>query len=201
MEFDPLKHYQGSPCKYGHVGIRYRANYTCVECAKGHAKAFYDNNREQCIQWARRWQSNHPEQSKRIKRDSIARNPLPGRKRAKRWRMANSDRHKAHILVGQAKRRAQKMRAVPVWADHSLIRSIYDKAREMGGEVDHVVPIASRVVCGLHCWENLQILPKGDNSTKSNVVWPDMPEKEVERDTEAERARQHDPSPPRRGAR
>lgn len=42
-------------------------------------------------------------------------------------------------------------------------------------DVDHIVPLTSRLVCGLHCESNLQILPHIDNARKKNSVWPDMP--------------------------
>lgn len=33
--------YKGEPCVRGHSGIRYKANRTCVECARGHNKNMY----------------------------------------------------------------------------------------------------------------------------------------------------------------
>jgi hypothetical protein len=41
--------------------------------------------------------------------------------------------------------------------------------------VDHVVPLKSKLVCGLHVPANMQILPGADNSAKGNRYWPDMP--------------------------
>jgi hypothetical protein len=43
-------------------------------------------------------------------------------------------------------------------------------------EVDHVVPLKSKLVCGLHCEANLQIIKRSANRSKSNRRWPDMPE-------------------------
>ena len=53
---------------------------------------------------------------------------------------------------------------------------VYEKAREFGMAVDHVVPITSDFVSGLHCWHNLQLLTKSENSSKLNRFWPDMPD-------------------------
>lgn len=84
-------------------------------------------------------------------------------------------------LVKCAKRRAAKKQAVPGWADHEKIASVYEHARQLTLEtgevhhVDHVVPLTSDLVCGLHCEHNLQVLTAFANLSKANHVWPDMP--------------------------
>lgn len=64
--------------------------------------------------------------------------------------------------------------ATPRWASMQKVLDIYlerDRIiRETGipHEVDHLVPIVSRVVCGLHCEFNLRVIPKDENRSKSN---------------------------------
>lgn len=87
--------------------------------------------------------------------------------------------HREHAQ--SAKRRSNKKRAVPGWADLAAIEVIYAKAesfRQLTGEpfhVDHIVPLTSDLVCGLHWEGNLQILTGFDNLSKGNAHWPDMP--------------------------
>ena len=87
----------------------------------------------------------------------------------------------AKELARCAKRRAAKKQAVPGWADHGKIASIYEHARQLTLEtgevhhVDHIVPLTSDLVCGLHCEHNLQVLTAFANLSKANHVWPDMP--------------------------
>lgn len=70
-------------------------------------------------------------------------------------------------------------RAWPDWCTtHPGFREIYNEAarRNARGEnvnVDHVVPLSSPYVCGLHVPWNLEIRTASENMLKSNRWWPD----------------------------
>jgi hypothetical protein len=91
------------------------------------------------------------------------------------YRLANLALYRA----AAAKRRAAKLGATPAWANLDKIALIYDAAASlsefMGApyEVDHIVPLQSKFVCGLHCEANLEIIPREDNRSKGNFTWPD----------------------------
>lgn len=78
-------------------------------------------------------------------------------------------------------RKAAQRMAVPLWADRGQIATIYRKARELSErfgvdlQVDHVVPIRGKTVCGLHTPDNLQLLASDLNYKKRHWQWPDMP--------------------------
>lgn len=93
------------------------------------------------------------------------------------WSKANPDKRNALI----AKRRAAKLRATPAWADHAAIAVFYEEAarltRETGirHEVDHILPLQGRTVCGFHHEGNLQILTRSENARKRNKMPVVMP--------------------------
>jgi hypothetical protein len=87
----------------------------------------------------------------------------------------------ARYRVYTQKRRAAKLVATPGWADSEKMFDVYlaamMKEYETGipHHVDHIVPLVSDIVCGLHCEANLQVLTQYENLAKNNRVWPDMP--------------------------
>lgn len=102
------------------------------------------------------------------------------------WAKANPERHQEMVRAYRRKnsqkfasreafRRARKIMATPSWADLSAIQRIYADAKAKGLSVDHIVPLRSDLVCGLHVANNLQLLTKSANSRKSNRIWPNMP--------------------------
>lgn len=86
------------------------------------------------------------------------------------------------ILQIGAKRRAAKLGATVSWANKDRIEEFYAEAQRLTKEtgvayhVDHIVPLISRLVCGLHCEANLQVITAFENLSKLNRYWPDMPE-------------------------
>lgn len=73
-------------------------------------------------------------------------------------------------------------RATPAWLNQEQrteINRIYKRAKQLGQTVDHIVPLASGIVCGLHVPWNLQILTREENNNKGNRYWPDCPYEQV----------------------
>lgn len=75
---------------------------------------------------------------------------------------------------------------MPKWANEDKILSVFTEAKvreELTGikyHVDHIIPLRGKikgvhVVCGLHCEDNLEILPSKENLEKWCSVWQDMP--------------------------
>jgi len=87
------------------------------------------------------------------------------------WQKANPGK----VNASTARRYANRVRATPAWADRERIKKIYIEASQRGLHVDHIVPIRSPIVCGLHVESNLQLLTREANMLKGNRQWPGMP--------------------------
>jgi len=74
------------------------------------------------------------------------------------------------------KRRQIKIRARPSWyeSEKDEIKKLYRKAKELGLVVDHIVPLNSKLVCGLHTLSNLQLLDPIENSKKYNLFLEEL---------------------------
>jgi len=134
-------------------------------CKKCHAAI---NEKYRAKNWAKQLEWN---------RNSYKRDPQLALKRISRWRKANLAKAASYA----AKARAAKLRATPAWAEQFFIEEAYDlaqrrtKATGFEWHVDHIVPLQSDLVCGLHTHQNLQVAPRSVNCSKQNRIWPDMP--------------------------
>lgn len=54
------------------------------------------------------------------------------------------------------------------------IEELYKNSNGM--ELDHIVPLKSDFVCGLHWHGNIQLLSMSENRKKNNRYWPNMPD-------------------------
>ena len=80
---------------------------------------------------------------------------------------------KNHHMMAYKKalRRSRKKLATPIWADLNKINEVYATCPE-DMTVDHIIPITSPIVCGLHGSWNMQYLTRSANSKKGNSLPP-----------------------------
>lgn len=156
----------------------------CRSCTAADHAVRYAANPEPRIAYAAAMYMSNAEAKRAYGRDYYRKNRAAAIKRAVAYdsRMRKTD--PAHAAKGRsrvAKRRSKRKQATPAWADDRKIQEFYLLAgllTEESGEpyeVDHIVPLQSGIVCGLHNEFNLQVLPLEKNRAKSNRHWPDMP--------------------------
>lgn len=72
------------------------------------------------------------------------------------------------VALARKLRETSLKQQCPSWADKLAIKAIYQQAKTLGLEVDHIIPLQGKTVCGLHVENNLQLLTRADNRIKSN---------------------------------
>lgn len=103
------------------------------------------------------------------------------------WNRANPETHKAavkkwkqsekgRLSAKKYKRARRSCESKSPWGNPEEINRIYTEAAAMGLSVDHIVPLRSPLVCGLHVEANLFVMPIKENQIKGNRWWPNMPE-------------------------
>ena len=139
---------------------KYSVNSVCKSCVAVKDKLRYQANPKKATEQKRLWRKSNPEKSNNY---------------LKLWKQANREK----VNATKAHHRASKLRATPSWADKEAITGMYELAiifnsTRVNLQVDHIVPLNSDKVCGLHCEANLQLLPASSNISKGNRWWPDM---------------------------
>jgi hypothetical protein len=136
----------------------------CKSCRNDKAKDYYKLNREKInTSNLQRYYLNHEENKKKC--------------------LSYYYNNKDVVFKNCAKRRAAKLSATPIWVDkkhEDRIKSIYSSCIKVSEKtkiphhVDHIIPLQSKEVCGLHVWWNLRIIPAKENLSKGNRTWPNM---------------------------
>jgi hypothetical protein len=174
-----IKYYfTGQPCIRGHVAPR-KTKGSCLECmkedwvidnkkrsekpkseaSKAAGKRYYEKNKEA------------------VKARANARPKEEITKHKQKHKQNNPEYYKSLTNV----RRRRNRSASPPWLtkEHKLaMRQLYLQAMELTkitGEryvVDHIVPLISDAVCGLHVPWNLRVITQDENLRKSNKLEP-----------------------------
>jgi hypothetical protein len=133
--------------------------YRCKPCAKAAATASRQARLEQVRAYDRERQKLKP-------RDKV-----------KETTAKHYQKKKAYYRERVSSRRAYMGKATPPWADKDAMLAAYEYAhwlREIGvdAEVDHIIPLYGRNVCGLHVHCNLRVVLKTENRSKNNRIDP-----------------------------
>lgn len=184
-----LKYFTGVACKHGHIAPRYTADRACEICkrdkqkirrlsspeeVKSYDRAKYISRADRKLAAARVRYAANAEALKKAARERYAANATKLLEAARMRYARNPDKRSA---IKNSIRRAAKLNAIPPWlsSEHrSEIQQKYADARKMEAEtgvkhhVDHIIPLRSKKVCGLHVPWNLRVIPAKENARKGN---------------------------------
>jgi 5-methylcytosine-specific restriction endonuclease McrA len=173
-------YFTGQPCKHGHIAPR-KTKGACVECLKiewqrgnesraGYFKEYNkrDDIKDRKSDW---YQAN---------RDAVIdRAKTRPAKKLREYRNVWKENNILQVRADTKARRRKHREATPPWLTRKQkteIRQLYQIAITMTkttGEqyvVDHIVPLRSSDVCGLHVPWNLRVITQEENLKKSNKL-------------------------------
>lgn len=143
---------------------------------KEHERRWRDINRDHERERIRQFHLDNPSKRSEYRKNYDQRHP--GKQLARKCKYYRDNPDKSRVYV--TRRRAAKLNRTPAWltVEHkAAIVAIYKEAarRRKDGEdvhVDHVVPLAGKLVCGLHVPWNLAIITARENQKKNNRFEP-----------------------------
>jgi len=169
-------YFTGVACIRGHIALR-KTKGSCVECMKedwviDNEKRKEKPKSEAAKEAGRRYYERNKEL---VKARSNARPTEEKRTHRNKHKKENPELYKA--LTSVRKRRHRK--ATPKWITPEqklAMKNLYLKAQELSkiaGQryvVDHIIPLQSTAVCGLHVPWNLRVITQEENLKKSNKL-------------------------------
>lgn len=149
---------KANPERFAALQAKHQGKQEYKERAKPRAAAYRKENAERIVASVMAWQRLNPDLVKAAK---------------KRWR----ERHPELLRLLSERRNKAIQRATPPWwskwdrfvlREAKALAELRTKLTGIAWECDHMVPLQGRLACGLHCAENIQVIPKALNTWKKN---------------------------------
>lgn len=191
------KYFTGKVCKNGHISERYVKSKMCIECSimhkknipkevkKERARIQYEKKRL-CPSYKKRrkiyekkWREENKDYLDKYRIEYYSLNREKVNEQIRNWQRENKEKHREYCRSWEKNNRGKlreksirryirKIQGCPdIQEVRDEVRKIYDNCPD-GMHVDHIIPINSPLVCGLHVSWNLQYLTPEENARKGN---------------------------------
>lgn len=140
----------------------------CKSCSKKSHAEWVNRNKDYCKQYNKDYHARNKDRRIENTKKFLDKNPNYQSK----WAREN----KSLLAYKRSLRRAAVLKATPKWANLDKIKRVYEIASELSRitgvphEVDHIYPIKSDIMCGLHVENNLRVITRKENRSKGNKV-------------------------------
>lgn len=160
------------------------------EQSKATSKAYRDEHKEETKNYNQKyqkekpeivnkhtmnWQRKNPEKVRDVARLNVKNDPEKHKLRRQKYAKENPEKINANTAKRRASNKSRILTLLPdLELDMKIIRDIYKQAKiikqstGIQHHVDHIIPLQSNTVSGLHVSWNLQILSQSENCAKNN---------------------------------
>jgi hypothetical protein len=172
----------------------YSKKFTETEHRKAYLKEYKEQNKAAIQQKVKRYKKENADKIKESSRLYRENNLGACKETQRKYRLENKERvlqssaryrekNKSKYARYRSHRRARERRAQPHWlSPEDILRmDLIWKLRELKSfvagvdhEVDHIVPLNGKTVCGLHVPWNLRLITRTENRKKGALTWPNM---------------------------
>jgi 5-methylcytosine-specific restriction endonuclease McrA len=145
-------------------------HYANRDARLAYNKVWRAKNREYVKACKKAWDDANREHVQAQSRAYYHANPDACQAKSRAYKAAN----RPHMAELQARRRRASKKATLPTSSPEAMRAIYERAALLTvitgvpHEVDHIVPLQGRNVCGLHVWWNMRAIPAVDNRSKKD---------------------------------
>lgn len=186
-----IRYFTGKPCGKGHICERRVSGAHCIKCRKDYEKEYRKIHKNETVTYHKTYYKIHKKELGKQHKEYISKYRTDNKDKLIEYGIEYREKNQEKVkqsradwaknnpekrATTEAKRRAAKLHATPIWyeSEKEFIEFVYKCRQELSNstgvqhDVDHIIPLQGKNVCGLHCIANLQIITQTENCKKSN---------------------------------